>query len=139
MTLMLWIGLFFQAAVAHAGGGGGGGGSTFEWKDSPLMDEATRFAEAVASGDYASAYEMGGEVLREKRSLEQFASDMKRWGAGGDGLRGAGRGTGRYPRPPDSNGVGAPCLRKVPVQRKVFHKRESSFPQASPDLIHISD
>ena len=44
------------------------------------MDEATRFAEAVASGDYASAYEMGGEVLREKRSLEQFTSDMKRWG-----------------------------------------------------------
>ena len=80
LTLILWIGLFFQATAAHAGGGGGGGGPTFEWKDSPLMSEATRFAEAVASGDYAGAYEMGGEVLREKRTLEVFTSDMKRWG-----------------------------------------------------------
>ena len=80
LTLILWSGLFFQATAAHAGGGGGGGGPTFEWKDSPLMSEATRFAEAVASGDYAGAYEMGGEVLREKRTLEVFTSDMKRWG-----------------------------------------------------------
>ena len=79
LTLILWIGLFFQASAAHAGGGGGGG-PTLEWKDSPLMSEATRFAQAVATGDYEGAYQMGGEVLREKRTLEAFTSDMKRWG-----------------------------------------------------------
>ncbi len=78
--MVLCIGLFMHGAAAQAGGGGGGSSSTFEWKDSSLVEAATRFANTISAGDYESAYQMGGAVLREKRTLDQFTADMKRWG-----------------------------------------------------------
>lgn len=66
--------------MALAGGGGGGGKSKFDWKNSSIIKVANDFVGTVAAGQYEDAYKMGGKILRESRTLEQFTADMKRWG-----------------------------------------------------------
>ena len=81
--LLSFLVIFFSlltSTVAFAGGGGGGGGSLYEWKESPAQTAADNFVQAVASGEYEQAYLMGGEVLREHRTLEEFTADMQEWG-----------------------------------------------------------
>ena len=65
--------------MALAGGGGGGGKSKFDWKNSSIIKVANDFVGTVAAGQYEDAYKMGGKILRESRTLEQFTADMKRW------------------------------------------------------------
>ena len=51
----------------------------FEWKESHLINVANEFAKALSLQEYEKAYQLGGEILREKRTLEQFKNDMQRW------------------------------------------------------------
>jgi hypothetical protein len=78
--LIFLLGLLFNSTSAIAGGGGGAKASSFEWKGSGAVTSADQFVDAVSSRDYAGAYAQGGEVLREKRTLEEFTADMQRWG-----------------------------------------------------------
>jgi MFS family permease len=74
------VGILLSPTLAQASGGGDETPTKFSWKDSGATRAADLFVQAVANGDYTAAYEMGGEVLREKRTLEEFTADMQRWG-----------------------------------------------------------
>jgi MFS family permease len=74
------FGILLSPTLAQASGGGDETPTKFSWKDSGATRTADLFVQAVANGDYTAAYEMGGEVLREKRTLEEFTADMQRWG-----------------------------------------------------------
>ena len=51
----------------------------FDWKKSHIVGVADAFVKEVAAGNYQAAYQMGGTILREKRTLEEFTADMKKW------------------------------------------------------------
>ncbi len=80
VSLIVFLGVMFASSAAMAGGGGGSSAPKFAWKDSGATQAADLFAQAVAKGNYKQAYEMGGAVLREKRTLKEFKADMQRWG-----------------------------------------------------------
>ena len=80
VSLIVFLGVMFASSAALAGGGGGSSAPKFAWKDSGATQAADLFAQAVAKGNYKQAYEMGGAVLREKRTLKEFKADMQRWG-----------------------------------------------------------
>ena len=51
----------------------------FDWKESHIVDVANAFVKEITASNYEAAYKMGGTILREKRSLEEFTADMKKW------------------------------------------------------------
>ena len=70
--------LTLAASTALAGGAPSAGGSKFDWKTSNIQDVANKFIQTVTAGEYQVAYEMGGESLRQERTLEAFTNDMKK-------------------------------------------------------------
>ena len=74
--LLFLLSLFATNALA---GGPPPSGQKFVWKESHIIKVADEFVAAVSEGKYEEAYQLGGAILREKRSIEQFTADMKRW------------------------------------------------------------
>ena len=80
MRRIVLLGFVLQTLLTTSAFAGGGGGrpARFEWKDSNVTKEATRFVESVAAKKLSEAYQMGGEKLRKSRTLDAFSADMNR-------------------------------------------------------------
>lgn len=76
ISSLLFAVCFLFGAQAFAGGAPAAG-AKFEWKKSNIISVANDFVNAVAKGDFAAAYQMGGDVLRKHRTLAEFTTDMK--------------------------------------------------------------
>lgn len=79
LSLLVFILLTMFSTNVFAGGGPPADSKKFVWKESQIIKIADDFTQAIAAGNYEAAYNMGGTVLREKRTLEQFTADMKKW------------------------------------------------------------
>ncbi len=78
LSLLLFILLGFTSTAALAGGAPASG-KKFDWKESNIIKVANDFVSAISAGQYETAYTMGGDVIRENRTLEAFTADMKKW------------------------------------------------------------
>lgn len=85
LSLLVFILLTMFSTTAFAGGGPPADSKKFVWKESQIIKIADDFTQAVSAGNYEAAYKMGGTILREKRTLEQFTADMKNWRFDQDG------------------------------------------------------
>ena len=63
MRRIVLLGFVLQTLLTTSAFAGGGGGrpARFEWKDSNVTKEASRFVESVAAKKLSEAYQMGGE------------------------------------------------------------------------------
>ena len=78
LSLLLVLALGFISSAAFAGGAPAAG-KKFDWKTSHIVEVANAFVKEITAGNYEAAYKLGGTILREKRTLEEFTADMKRW------------------------------------------------------------
>ena len=82
-SLLTLLGLIFMiSSTAFAGGGGSSKskGPKFDWKSSTMPGVLKQFVDAVTAGHIEQAYKLGGETLRESRSLEEFKADLTEMG-----------------------------------------------------------
>lgn len=78
ISLLIFI-LLNMLSTSALAGGGPPDSKKFVWKESHIIKVADEFVGAISSGQYETAYQQGGVILREKRTLEQFTEDMKGW------------------------------------------------------------
>lgn len=76
ILFFILLNLFSTSVFA---GGGPPSDQSFVWKESHIIKVADDFVEAITQGQFEVAYKMGGETLKEHRTLEQFTADMKHW------------------------------------------------------------
>ena len=75
LTLICLMVLFLGSPTALAGGAPPSK-SDFKWEESTIKEVATQFVLTVGKDDFQSAYNSGGDVLRELRTVDEFAQDM---------------------------------------------------------------